>query len=92
MSNGAASNKVIYTGICDKCLQSYQRDITIIDEAVLHDPHLTDQEKAEACISSTEKALCSVCAVEFIEWMGTKGYLKTDCWCGHIQEWMKEVK
>lgn len=90
MSNGSLSI-VTFNRICDKCSQIYQREIRIDDDLVLNDSHLTDQEKAEKCVSNTEKVFCSSCTTNFIKWMKEKGYLRTDCWCSHIEEWKKEV-
>ena len=36
--------------------------------------------------SNTERELCPECVKKFKTWMAKKGYLKTDCWCGHIDE------
>lgn len=39
-----------------------------------------------AAISNTEIVFCDEEIAKFKEWMRDKGYLKTDCWCKHIEE------
>ena len=39
-------------------------------------------------ISNTEIAFSDKTIESFKKWMAEKGYLKTDCWCKHIEEFV----
>ena len=69
---------VTQNAMCEKCGESFQRKIMIIDPE-LHDAFLSDAEKAEKSASNTQKTFCPICEGKFIEWMRKKGYLATDC-------------
>ena len=38
--------------------------------------------------SNIEISFCDKCTEKFKEWMKEKDYLKTDCWCKHIAEFI----
>lgn len=84
--------KKTFDTVCQKCDEQYQREVVIDDKELLNDLTLTDQEKAKMSSSNTEVVFCDKCTEEFIEWMREKGYLKTDCWCSHIEEYKKEAE
>lgn len=46
----------------------------------------------EARLSNTETAFCDEEIAKFKNWMRDKGYLKTDCWCKHIEGWKNASK
>lgn len=77
---------VTQNAVCEKCKKPFQREIRVADPE-LHDASLSDTEKADRSASNTQKAFCPVCEGKFIEWMRKKGYLATDCWCSHIDEY-----
>ena len=47
-----------------------------------------EREEFQFQLSNTEVALCDEAIEQFKAWMKNKGYLKTDCWCKHIQEFI----
>ena len=46
-------------------------------------------KKKDNKINNTEKTLCDEEIIKFKKWMNEKDYLKTDCWCKHLQEFKK---
>lgn len=42
-------------------------------------------------ISNTESAFSDKTIESFKKWMSEKGYLKIDCWCKHIDEFVKDA-
>jgi len=45
----------------------------------------------EAEISNTETALCDEEIAKFREWMRKESYLKTGCWCEHLEEYKNGI-
>jgi len=68
------NKKVKFKLICEKSGKKFDRIKKI----------KPGKEKAE--ISNTEIAFCDEEIDKFKEGMRNKGYLKTDCWCKHIEE------
>ena len=67
-----------FTCECEKCTKSYEK---VEREKRLEEPSNINY------ISNTEQTFCDDCVKKFKEWMKDKGYLKTDCWCNHIEEY-----
>jgi len=47
-----------------------------------------ENAETEPMLSNTESAFSDEVILSFKEWMRDEGYLKTDCWCGHIKEFV----
>lgn len=37
-------------------------------------------------VGNVEGSLCPACEVKFRAWLRETGYLSTDCWCQHLEE------
>lgn len=46
--------------------------------------------EVEPMVSNTEAAFSDKTIESFKKWMDEKGYLKTGCWCKHIEEFVNE--